>query len=289
MGQISAEGLVSGAINGVSLSCIYILISLGLALVLSIMNIMQFAHGELYMLGAFGTYCCSSMLGINVFVSILISMIAVGVLGLILERLLFRPLLGKFLPVVCATLGLMLVLQTSVRIAFGSEQKFIPSIWPGVFRIGWATVPHDRFLAVVTCICFTGVVFAFLKRSKYGQAIVATAQDAEGALMQGINPKLMYALVMVIGSALAAVAGGFGGAIFVLSPFMGGTALMKGMFIVVLGGTGSLLGVIVGGALLGFSDALVPIAFGSAASVIAPLVLIIIVLIVRPQGLFGHE
>jgi len=289
MFEISGSALVSGLINGFCLSCIYILIALGLTLILSIMNIMQFAHGEIYMIGAFITYYLAVRLGLNVFLAMFISMIVVGVLGLILERLIFRRFMDKFLQIVCVTLGLMLIFQTGVVLIFGPGQKFIPNVWPGAFHFLSWTVPHDRLAAVLVSICLTLFLFLFLKLSKYGQAIIATAQHREGALLQGINPNLMYAMVMAIGSALAAIAGSFAGAIFILTPFMGTPALLKGIMIVVLGGSGSLLGVIIGGFLLGMSDAIVPIAFGSAPSVIAPLVLIIFILIIRPQGIFGRE
>jgi branched-chain amino acid transport system permease protein len=287
--MISGSAFVAGLINGVCLSCIYILIALGLTLILSIMNIMQFAHGEIYMIGAFVTYYLSVRMELNVFLAMFISMIVVGILGLILERLIFRQLLGKFMEVVCVAVGLMLILQTGALLGFGPAEKFIPNILPGVLNILVWPVPYDRVVAVLVSIVFTLILFLFLKRSKYGQAIIATAQHREGALLQGINPNLMYAMVMAIGSALAAVAGSFAGAIFILDPFMGGTALMKGILIIVIGGMGSLLGVIIGGIIIGLSDALIPIAFGSAPAVIAPLILIMLILIIRPEGLFGHE
>lgn len=289
MFELTTSALVSGLINGFSLSCIYILIALGLTLILSIMNIMQFAHGEIYMLGAFITYYFTVSLGINVFLAMLISMVAVGVLGVLLERFVFRRFMDRFLQIVCVTLGLMLILQTSVVLAFGPDQKFIPNIWPGALQIASWTIPYDRLAAVLVSIALTLFLFLFLKRSKYGQAIIATAQHREGALLQGINPFLMYAIVMGIGSALAAIAGSFAGSIFILTPFMGTPALMKGIMIVVLGGSGSLVGVIVGGFLLGMSDSIVPMIWGSAPSVITPLILVIFILIIRPQGIFGHE
>jgi branched-chain amino acid transport system permease protein len=289
MFEVSGSSLVAGSINGLCLAGIYILIALGFTLILSIMNILQFAHGEVYMIGAFVTYYFAVRVGTNVFLAMFLSMIVVGILGLILERLVFRRFVGKFMQPMCAAIGLMLILQTSIALGFGIDPKILPNIWPGVFHIQAWTVPHDRFAAVLVSIGLTLLLFLFLKRSKYGQAIVATAQNREAALLQGINPNLMYAMVMGIGSALAAVAGGFGGAIFILSPFMGFAAMMKGILIIVLGGMGSLLGVIVGGIILGLIDGLVPVVFSPAAGVIVPLVLIILVLIIRPQGLFGHE
>jgi branched-chain amino acid transport system permease protein len=286
--EVSGSLLISGLINGFCLAGIYILIALGLTLILSIMNILQFAHGEIYMIGAFIIYFLIADMGVNIFLAMFISMIVTGILGLILERFVFRYFLGKFAPVLCVCLGLMLILQTSVVLGFGLEVKHISNPWPGSLDFMAWKIPYDRLVAVLACIVLTSILFFFLKRSKFGQAIVATAQHWEGALLQGINPNLMYAMVMAIGSALAAVAGGFAGTIFILDPFMGATALMKGITIIVIGGMGSLLGVIVGGIILGLSDGIIAVAFGSAAASIVPLVLIILILIIRPEGIFGH-
>jgi branched-chain amino acid transport system permease protein len=287
--EVSGTVIVSGVINGLCLAGIYILIALGFTLILSIMNILQFAHGEIYMIGAFITYFLAVKNGINVFLAMFISMIAVGIFGLILEKYIFRRFMGKFLPIICVTVGLMLILQSSVALGFGVDQKIINNVWPGVLHLDQWTIPYDRLIAVLVSIGLTLLLFFFLKFSKYGQAIVATAQNREIALLQGINPNLMYAIVMGIGCALAAVAGSFGGAIFVLSPFMGFTAMLKGILIIVLGGMGSLLGVVVGGIILGLMDGLIPTIFGPAAGVIAPMVLIIFILIIKPEGMFGHE
>ena len=131
--EISCSTLVTGLINGFCLSCIYILIALGLALILSIMNIMQFAHGEIYMMGAFVTYYFVVRNGVNIFLAMFISMIAVGIIGLVLEKFIFRRVMDKFLQIICITLGLMLIFQTGVVLTFGPSQKFIPNIWPGAF------------------------------------------------------------------------------------------------------------------------------------------------------------
>jgi branched-chain amino acid transport system permease protein len=285
---ISGTLLTSGVINGLCLAGIYILIALGLTLILSIMNILQFAHGEVYMIGAFVIYYLMVDWGLNAFLAMFISMVVTGILGLLLERFIFRRFLDKFMPVICVAIGLTLVLQTSAVLGFGLDTKHIPCFCPGTLSILGGKVANDRLAAVLASIVLTSILFLFLKRSKFGQAIVATAQHREGALLQGINPNLMYAMVMVIGSALAAVAGGFSGAIFTLDPFMGTTALMKGVTIIVLAGMGSLLGVIVGGIILGLCDGIIALVFGSAAATIAPLILVILVLVIRPEGIFGH-
>jgi branched-chain amino acid transport system permease protein len=287
--QESGSLLVSGVINGLCLAGIYILIGLGLTLILSIMNILQFAHGEVYMLGAYIVYFLMVNAGMNAFFAILLSMVLTFILGLILERLIFRHFLDRFILVICVATGLMLILQTSAVLLFGLDTKKIPSFFPGTLIFQGIPVPNDRLAAVVAGVVLTSLLFLFLKRSKLGQAIVATAQNREGAILQGINPFLMYATVMGIGSALAAAAGSFAGSIFILDPYMGGTALMKGVAIIVIGGMGSIMGIIIGGVLLGLSDSLMAVTLGSGAATIAPLVLVILVLVIKPEGLFGHR
>jgi branched-chain amino acid transport system permease protein len=286
---ITTTGLSAGILNGLCLAGIYVLVALGMTLILSIMNILQFAHGEVFMLGAFVTYFVVVRLGGNIFLAVLLAMVAVGLLGFILERLVFRPLIGKFTPVVCAATGLMLILQTTAVVSFGLNQKQLPSIMPGGIRVLGFVVPYDRLLALATGFVLTAILFMFLRRTRLGLAITATSQNREGALLQGINPKVMYSFVMTIGSALAAVGGSFAGSIFTLDPFMGSIALMKGFTIIVIGGMGSIGGVVVGGLLLGLSDSLTATLFSPAVAAIFPLILVIVVLVVRPKGLWGHE
>jgi branched-chain amino acid transport system permease protein len=289
MMAMSVSGLSAGILNGLCLAGIYVLIALGITLILSIMDILQFAHGEVYMLGAFLTYFVVVRLGGNFLLAVLVSMVGVGLLGLILERLVFRPLIGKFLPVVCATTGLMLILQTTAVLSFGLNQKQLPEIVGGGVKVLGFVVPYDRLLALATSIVLTCLLFLFLRRTRLGLAITATAQNREGALLHGINPKVMYAFVMTVGSALAAVGGSFAGSIFTLDPFMGSVAIVKGFTIVVIGGMGSVGGVVVGGLLLGLSDSIANTFFGPSVAAMFPLALVIAVLILRPQGLWGHE
>lgn len=284
-GQLLAQGIISGLCLGGT----YILIGLGLTLILSVMKIMQFAHGEIYMLGAFTVFYFAVINGVNLYAAIFIAMITTAIVGLIIERVLLRPLQGNFLSCVCVTTGLSLILQTGVVKGFGLAVKQIPNLWPGAFHTLGISIPKDRFLAVIISLALTLALYTFLKKSKYGQAIVASAQHPEGALMQGINPNVMSAIVMAIGSGLAAVGGAIGGSIFNLDPYMGGMAFLKGIIIIVIGGMGSIPGVVVGGLILGISDTLVVIILGSQMALILPLIIVIAILIIKPQGLFGHE
>lgn len=288
---INAQAIVQCILNGFCMGGTYILIGLGLTLILSIMNILQFAHGEVYMVGAFTVYFLCVLNGVNLYVSVLISMFTTAALGIILERIFLRPLKGKFMSYVCVTTGLSLILQTIVLIMFSKGVKTLPSLWKGTFEIAGMFVSRERVVAVVIAMCLTLILYIFLKRTKYGLAMTASAQHREGALMQGINPNVMSALVMAIGCGLAAVGGAMGASIIPpgLDPYMGLGAFGKAITLIVIGGMGSLPGTIVGGLILGVSESALALFFGSQMGIILPLILVIAFLIFRPKGLFGHE
>lgn len=286
---ISGQDIVQCIMNGFCMGGTYILVGLGLTLILSIMSILQFAHGEIYMLGAFTVYFLCVMHGVNLYASAFISMLTTAVIGLIIERILLRPLKGKFLSYVCVTTGLSLILQTSVVLTFSKGTKQLPSLWPGTFDVGGMFISKERVAAIVIALFLTLVLYLFLKQTKYGLAMTASAQNREGALMQGINPNVMSALVVAIGSGLAAVGGALGGSIFNLDPYMGGLAFTKGITLIVIGGLGSLPGAVVGGLILGVGESVVTLFLGSQMGIMIPLLLVIVFLIFKPRGLFGHE
>jgi branched-chain amino acid transport system permease protein len=242
------------------------------------------------MIGAFIVYWLCVLNGVNLYLSVVISMVLTAVIGLILERVLLRPLKGVFLSYVCATTGLSLILQTVVLLIFSKGTKQLPSLWKGSFALGGEiTVSKERVIALVIALVLTLALYSFLKWTKYGLAMTASAQNREGALMQGINPYLMSALVVAIGSGLAAVGGALGGSIFNLDPYMGGLGFMKGITLIVIGGLGSIPGAVVGGLVLGIAESMLSFFFGTEMGIILPLILVIAFLIFRPKGLFGHE
>lgn len=286
---ISGQDVLQCVLNGLCMGGTYILIGLGLTLILSIMNILQFAHGEIYMLGAFTVYFLCVMNSVNLYLSVFISMLTTAFFGLIIERILLRPLKGVFMSYVCVTTGLSLILQTAVLISFTKGTKQLPSLLPGSFEVGGLFISRERVVAIVIALLLTLALYTFLKRTKYGLAMIASAQNREGALMQGINPNVMSAMVVAIGSGLAAVGGALGGSIFNLDPYMGGLALTKGITLIVIGGLGSIPGAVVGGLILGVLESVLALYFGSQMGIILPLILVIAFLIFRPKGLFGHE
>lgn len=287
--NIPIQAILQGVINGLAMGWIYVLMAMGLTLIYGIMRIMQFAHGEIYMIGAYLVYYLSVTFGVPLFLAILVGMVMTALLGIVLERFLFRPTRDSELGPFIMTTGLILILQSGAMVIFGVYQRHIPRLAKGSIEFLGSYIPRDRILAVIIAVMLSGVLYLFLKKTKFGLAMVASAQDPEGAISLGVNPNRMAALTMAMGCGLAAAGGALAGALFDVNPVMGFPALVKGLTILVLGGMGSLPGAIIGGIVIGMIDGVVPIVFGPAMASIAPLVIVILILIIKPQGLFGHE
>ena len=284
------EVILQGITNGLGTGWIYVLMALGLSLIFSILNIAQLAHGELYMLGSYFAYYFAVTSGVNLIVTAVICMVIMAFLGILLERFLFRPVSrGPFLAPIVISLGLTLILQGGVVVVFGVFPRTIPRLAQGSISLAGNAIPLDRLVAISVGIVLVALLYLFLKKTKYGQAIVACAQDKDNARLQGVSADTISSLVMAGGCALAAIAGVLAGALFNVSPSMGFAPMLKGLIIIVIGGLGSLPGAIIGGLLLGLVDGLVPIILNPAAASIIPLIIVIIIILVRPQGLFGHE
>jgi branched-chain amino acid transport system permease protein len=268
---------------------IYVLVALGLTIVFSIMRIVQFAHGEIYMLGAYCTYWIAVVLGLNVFVALLLAALVMGLVGVILEKLLFRRFRGQIEGSIIVAIGLILLMQTIAAIGFGTQDKWIPTTIPGVLNIWNIKIPWERALSVIAGIILVLVLFLFIRRTKMGQAMIATSQDIEAATLQGIDVNRVSMVSMAIGCALAAIAGGLMGAIFGVQPVMGSYAMEKGIAVIILGGLGSIWGAVIGGLLLGLIDGLIPLGSNTTVASIIGFSIIVLILIVKPQGFLGHE
>jgi branched-chain amino acid transport system permease protein len=282
------EEIIGIIIDCLMLSSIYILVSLGFALVLSIINILNFAHGSLYMLGGYVCYCLSVQLGLNPWLSFVLTMIILGLAGLILERLCFRPLVGDVNRTIIVTIALSLIIETTANILFGNENRKIPSFIPGMFEMGSISISLERLATFITCWVLLILLLLFVK-TKTGQQMLAVSQDREGAVLQGIRVHRISALAIALSCALAAIAGTLMGSIFDLKPLMGGAMLIKAIEVVVLCGIGSIGGILVGGLIIGTIDAVLPLFAGGAVTQAAGLGIIIVLLLLKPQGLFGRE
>jgi len=275
-------------LNALMLASVYVLMASGFTLIYSIMHIVNFAHGEIYMLGAFAVYYFSMEYHLNFFLALVLAILVVGVLGILLERVLFLPMQQAHLPQVILSLGLAMALQGIASAAFGAGDKPVDGPFDTVLRFGGAAISMERLIIIPISVAIMIALFAFVKWTRTGQAMRAVAQDSDAAALQGIDVAFISCLAFGVGCALASAAGALIAPVFYVNPFMGGSVIMKAFIIICLGGMGSISGAAVGGLILGFVDSFGATLFGNSVANIIGFALLIIILLVRPQGLFGR-
>ncbi len=286
---MSTSALLQSILNGLALGGIYILIALGLTLVLSIMGIVQISHGEIYMIGAYSVYYMVAILAVGFLPSIVIATLFVGGIGVFLERFCFRPFRGEPDRAMTVAIGLILILQNVILFIAGGNPRSFSSPITGVLYIAGVAIAWKRLTIVLVGLGLLLALFFFIKYTKTGQAMLAISQDRDGAALQGINIDRISAVAMFMGCGLAAIAGALIGALFSISPTMGSFALMKGMAVIILGGLGSIGGAVIGGIILGLIDGILPALTTTHIAGLVGFAAIIVILLFRPQGLWGHE
>lgn len=283
------ETAVNATISALVLSSMYIVVALGFALLLSIMGVLNFAHGAIYMVGGYICYQFAVESGLNQWLSLLLSVIIVGSFGLFLEKFCFRPFLGDMYRTIVMAIAIILILETTVNVLVGVHIRSLPAFVPGILRAGAISLSAERLVTFAIGSVLLLALTWFIRKAKAGQQMLAVAQDVEGAALQGIDIHRISALACVMGCGLAAVAGSLMGAVFELSPFMGNYMLVKAIQLVILSGIGSIGGILVAGLIIGSIDATLPLFTSGAVTQAIGLGIIIVLLLFRPQGLFGRE
>jgi branched-chain amino acid transport system permease protein len=296
---MSWDYLFVQAANGAVVGVIYALIAVGVTLIFSILKIVNFAHGDLYMLGGYCAYYVIEYLGVPPLGAMVVSMAALFVGAIVLERLMLTPLYSdaterKDEYGLIVTFGLAYFLRNSAVIAFGPFPLKPPSFIPGVQRWGNLIVTNDRLIAAGIGILLIAALLYFMKRTIWGQALDAVSQSRDSAAIVGINARRFNSFAFGIGAALAAAAGALVAPIFSLAPDMGVLPNIHAYVIVILGGMGSVSGSIIAGILLGESENLFTAFFPDPTRAFAytnafGVLVLMVFLIFRPQGLFGRR
>ena len=274
-------------VNGLMLGLTYVLIASGFSLIYGIMRLLNFAHGEFYMLGAFATYLFCEHLGLNYFAAMALSMIIIAVLGILVYRFLFRPFRDQHDPSLVIALAIAMLIGGLALLVFGEKDKSVSPVFSGIIKVLGATLSMERIVVIIMAIILMAALTLYIKFSKTGQAMRAVAQDREAAALQGIGVDSTFTLCMAISSALAGAAGALLAPLFFVNPFLGMHAVLKALVVVVIGGLGSIPGAIAGGLLLGFVESFGNTFFGDITEILG-FVIVMLVLLFRPQGLFGH-
>jgi branched-chain amino acid transport system permease protein len=274
-------------VNGLMLGLTYVLIASGFSLIYGIMRLLNFAHGEFYMLGAFATYLFCEHLGVNYFAAMALSMIIIAVLGILVYRFFFRPFRDQHDPSLVIALAIAMLIGGLALLVFGEKDKSVSPVFSGIIKILGATLSMERIVVIIMAIILMAALTLYIKFSKTGQAMRAVAQDREAAALQGIGVDSTFTLCMAISSALAGAAGALLAPLFFVNPFLGMHAVLKALVVVVIGGLGSIPGAIAGGLLLGFVESFGNTFLGDITEILG-FVIVMLVLLFRPQGLFGH-
>ena len=265
----------------------YSLVALGLTLVYGVLKVPNFAHGALYMAGAYVSYVMLTSFGASYIVAMAVSVVVLAVLGGSMEWLVFRRLEGKT-PVhsMIAALGLLFFMEGTADVIWGPPFRQVPTPFDGVVTLLGVNITEQRILVIVAAVVTMVGLYLLLKRTLVGMSIEAMAQDREGALLVGIDTRRVALLTFAISGALAAVAGSLIAPPLLVFPNMGELIILKAFVIVILGGMGSVPGAILGGYLLALAETMAGTYVSFAFSELIAFGLLVLVLVIRPTGLF---
>ncbi|MFD2214516.1 branched-chain amino acid ABC transporter permease [Metabacillus endolithicus] len=273
--------------NALTIGSVYSLVALGLTLVYGILHIPNFAHGALYMVGGYITLLFMESMGLHYWLAILISIIVVGLLGVVMERLVFHPLRNA--PPIhdkIAAIGVLLFLEALVQLVWGAEYRRMLSPYDIVVDFLGLTVTAQRLLIIGTAILAMILLHLFLKKTITGSAIIAMSQNREGAFLVGINANKVAVITFFISGALAAFASSIASPINLVFPGMGHLVILKAFVIIIIGGMGSIPGAIIGGYILGFSESLSATFISNDYKDLIAFLLLVAILTIKPKGLF---
>jgi branched-chain amino acid transport system permease protein len=284
--------VVQTLINSLVASSFAALMAVGLVLIFGVMRVINFAHGELYMVGAYTVWFLYTQHGLPFGVAVIGGIVLAGVIGVIMERGLFRPMRGNPLGGLIMSVGVLFILQTLAVIIGGRGlMKHIPPAVPGrweVFGMEGVAVPLQRLIVIGVAIILLVLLWLFLKRTKLGWALRATAQDPEAAVLQGISINKAALLAMGLGAALAGASGAVMAPLVRVDPVMGHAAIITAFIVIIVGGIGSLEGAVVVAILYTVFHTFVTTFLDGTIASILGLVLMLIVLTIKPTGLFGR-
>lgn len=279
VGQVIISGLLAGAL--------YAMVALGLGLIFGVMRVLNVAHGPILMLGAYVTYWLFSTVGLNPYLSLLVSMPLLFLLGLLLQHFLVRRVVdAPELSSLLLTFGISIALVNLAQLAFTSDLRAVEFL-TGSFVVGPFAFSKSRVIACLFAVGITGGAFLFLQKTRLGKAIRAVSQSREVAQVCGINVQGIHLIAFGMASALAAAGGSLVAVMVAIQPEMGQVYTFKSFLVIVLGGAGNYPGALLGGLLLGLVEQLSSLFLTTQVNEAVAYILLVIVLLVRPTGLLG--
>ncbi len=285
------DQFLQALINGVMLGGFYAVMMLGFSVIWGVMGVINLAHGEFLMLGAYITWILNKFYGWEPFAAIIVVMPIMFILGYFLQRVLINRIVERpHLIALLVTFGLGIIMSNLVKLQFGADPRITHSALSGFWKVGNVTIPVTKTYIILTALIIMGGLQLFLQRTRMGKSIRAAAQNKDAARMVGIEIQSVYALTFGICIALTGASGALVSSINPVYPFMGSPFTLKAFAITAMSGLGNIPGALLGGLVLGlvelFIATYVP-GIGTNLGVVASFVLLVVVLVTRPQGLFG--
>jgi branched-chain amino acid transport system permease protein len=280
-------------VNGLYLGAQYALIALGLTLIFSLMNVLNFAHGQMYVLGGFVTYTVVARFGLPFIVGLLASGVALALIGALVERFLFRSVIRNSKreeSTMLLAAGIAFFLDAVILLAFGEKQRGLPKIVDGVLNWDFIIImPYDRILIGVLALALVAIFILFMQHSKTGRAMRALAQDKVAARLMGVDVDRYSMIGFALGAMLAGIVGGLLVTITGINLGMGGPTSIKAFMMIMIGGAGVISGAILGGFILGMMESvgLTLLASSGEITYLAIFASLMVFLAIRPQGLMG--
>jgi branched-chain amino acid transport system permease protein len=283
------QTLIQTAANAGAASCMLMMIAVGLTLAFGVMQMANLAHGHFFMAGAYTVYVLYALAGLPYWVAIGAAVGIVAVIGLATERGIFRPVRGDIVAGFIATGGLMFVFDVTMGEVWGwGLMRYIPKPYMYPLTVMGASVDFTRVLIIPFAVVAIGGLIFFMRRFKLGRALRAVAQDPETASLQGISINRMTALAMAIAGGFAGLAGGLMSTIYAVTPDLGHEVILPALIVTVVGGMGSVEGVVLASIIFGFTTTFVTTVFDAVVAMMVNVTVMAIVLARRPQGLMGR-
>lgn len=281
--------LESIVVTGLSLSAYYCIISVGLALAFGVMRIMNFTHGEFYMLGAYMMWIFYTKAHFPIILVLLIGMLVPAALAILVERCVFRPLRGDPMSSFIAATGVAFIIQVLVGQIWGlgKDKSIIPYSRRSLDILG-VQISMTHVCVIVASVVLTSTLLIFMRHSKSGQALRACSQDPEAAALQGISINKVAAITMGVAGSLAGAAGVLMAPISLVNPYMGGNVILMAFAVIIVGGAGSIEGAILSSIILGFLTSTITILVDSTIAQLAVFVFMFVILSIKPMGLFSR-
>jgi branched-chain amino acid transport system permease protein len=275
-------------LNGLAVGCIYGLVALGFVLIYKATELVNFAQGDLLMLGAFVCYMAVVWWGFDYWLAFALAIVVIGAFGALLDMTILRRVIGQpQFAVVMLTIGLGSIFRTFASVTWGSEIYTLPTPFGGVTQIGGITLSHQYLSIIIGTLLLCGVLYAFFNFTRIGIAMQATSQNQLAAYYMGIPVKLIFSMIWAISAGVATAAGVLLAPVTLIDINMGLAVALKAFAAAVLGGFGSIPGALVGGIVIGLIELYAGATLPEGFKDMAPYIVLLVMLAVRPQGLFG--